>query len=142
MPATVSPNAKDSSKAHPLRLASLLLAEATWGFLVAWVLSKTQHWYGCDLSATRPGRVIFTIALAGSGYLCGTYHPKHTWLFGPVSAAIPIAILAAGLIRDIERNPTSHNLWPFEVVFYPLLAVPAWIGASIGARMARRRNGN
>jgi hypothetical protein len=139
MPVASSPGTDDSSKAPRFILGSLLLAEAAWGFLVTWVFSKTHQWYGWDLSGTHLGRLMFAAALGGSGYLCGNLHPKHSWLFGPASALLPIGIMAAHLVRDIDQEPTSHNLWPFEVAFYPLLAVPAWAGASVGARVARRR---
>lgn len=140
MPGAISPGPDDPSKGSRFKFGYLLVAEAAFGFLVTWVLSKTRQWYGWDLTGTLPGRLVFAAILAGSGYLCGTLHPKHSWLFGPASALLPIGFLAITLFRDIDQDPTSHNLWPFEVAFYPLLAVPAWIGASVGAGAARRRD--
>lgn len=122
-----------------LRFAALLLGEAVWGFLVTWVISKTRSWYGWDLSQTRLGVVLFFVALGVSGYACGTLHPNQAWLFGPASAFIPIAILACDLLEDIGNDPTSHNLWPFEVVFWPLLGLPALLGARVGAAVTLHR---
>ena len=49
------------------------------------------------------------------------------------------------LIVETSRDPTSHNLWPFEYLFILLLVMPALIGAAAGrladaARAARARN--
>jgi hypothetical protein len=34
------------------------------------------------------------------------------------------------LIRDVIADPTSHNLWPFEYVFWALtVAAPAYLGS-------------
>jgi hypothetical protein len=55
---------------------------------------------------------------------------------------IPLAILlgmvvshTTSLIRDVIVDPTSHNLWPFEYLFWGFaIAVPAFLG-SILARL-------
>lgn len=36
------------------------------------------------------------------------------------------------LIWETSRDPTSHNLWPFEYMFLLVLAIPAWIGTAAG----------
>jgi hypothetical protein len=33
---------------------------------------------------------------------------------------------------DLVRFPTSHNLWPFECVFYLYIGWPAVVGALVG----------
>jgi hypothetical protein len=43
-------------------------------------------------------------------------------------------------IRDVAADPTSHNLWPFEFLFWTIVvAVPAF-GGSLLARATGRRN--
>ena len=49
------------------------------------------------------------------------------------------------LIVETSRDPTSHNLWPFEYLFIVLLVMPALLGAAAGrltdaARAARARS--
>src|SRR5215469_16621315 len=49
------------------------------------------------------------------------------------------------LIVETSRDPTSHNLWPFEYLFILLLVMPALLGAAAGrltdaARAARARS--
>jgi hypothetical protein len=47
-------------------------------------------------------------------------------------------------IAEIVKDPTSHNLIPFEMVMYAFLAVPTVLGAWVGglvARLARARAG-
>lgn len=56
-----------------------------------------------------------------------------------VGAAVPAAVLAR-VMYDTAADPTSHNLWPFEIV---LSAGPgfvvAWLGAAAGGLLATRR---
>jgi hypothetical protein len=48
-----------------------------------------------------------------------------------------IAFVALRIIVDTARDPTSHNLWPFEIIIYGAVAV-----ATIGAlKIARRMLG-
>jgi len=47
-------------------------------------------------------------------------------------AAVPAAVMVR-VVVDAAKDPTSHNLWPFEVVFagafgFGLAAGAAWLG--------------
>lgn len=65
-----------------------------------------------------------------------------------VAAMVWAGMMAAHtweLITETSRDPTSHNLWPFEYFFISLLVIPALTGAAAGrladaARAARARN--
>jgi hypothetical protein len=54
-----------------------------------------------------------------------------------IAAAVPAAIIlfvVARIVIDTARDPTSHNLWPFEILEFGLLGL-----AIIGAlKLARR----
>lgn len=64
---------------------------------------------------------------------------------------IPLSILlgilashTALLIRDVVTDPTSHNLWPFEYLFWGIVvAVPACLGWLLSFLVAKAldRNG-
>ena len=53
-----------------------------------------------------------------------------------IAACIPAAVLAAVIVRiviDTKRDPTSHNLWPFELIMFSAMAL-AFIGVLTVAR--------
>jgi hypothetical protein len=51
--------------------------------------------------------------------------------------AVPAAVLAR-VVVEVTRDPTSHNLWPFEIVFAAGLGVAAaFVGALLGRLLAR-----
>jgi hypothetical protein len=64
----------------------------------------------------------------------------------PSGLQIPLAMLlgmvvthTALLIRDVIVDPTSHNLWPFEFLFWGFaIAVPAYIGSMLARLMLNR----
>jgi hypothetical protein len=62
-----------------------------------------------------------------------------------VGISVPGAVLAR-VNAETATDPTSHNLWPFEIVFASAVGLPAALaGALIGSLVARllaRRIGN
>jgi hypothetical protein len=54
-----------------------------------------------------------------------------------IAAGIPVAVVIVVLLRivfDTSRDPTSHNLWPFEVLMWSAMALVAvWV-----LKMARK----
>ncbi len=57
-------------------------------------------------------------------------------------ASVLLVIVMARVVRDTVLDPTSHNLWPFELMIACALAVPvALVGTSFGllVRLAMRR---
>lgn len=54
-----------------------------------------------------------------------------------VGAAVP-AVIAARVIVEVARDPTSHNLWPFELVIGAVVGLAvAGGGALLGRVLAR-----
>jgi hypothetical protein len=44
-------------------------------------------------------------------------------------------------IRDVIADPTSHNLWPFEFLFWGIVvAAPVFSGALLATIICKRRN--
>lgn len=47
------------------------------------------------------------------------------WRFAAVLPLLGVAFVLARIVFDTRRDPTSHNLWPFEVVIGVVLALVA-----------------
>jgi len=113
-----------TSVARALRTAAELAAAASAGGLA---------WYGTDLLewSRWPGRVegsnpIGTmILMGGAGILLGAISRLPGWIVGTVTAALPIVRIPIDWIAD----PTSHNLFPFEVAIYLFVSSPAVVAA-------------
>jgi hypothetical protein len=72
-----------------------------------------------------PFGVITLAALIAAGTIAGVVARGRPVLGGLASVALlPVATLIA-----VVLDPTSHNLWPLEIVLHLLLALPA-IGAA------------
>lgn len=76
------------------------------------------------------------VALGFIGLLAGAF----TRLPVVVIALSSVALLPVAMFAEIFADPTSHNLFPFELVYDAILALPALIGASV-AVLARRALG-
>jgi len=62
-----------------------------------------------------------------SGFVVKFFIELSGWKIGLLTMALfPIWILAEVII-----DPTSHNLFPFEIILYSLYTIPAIIGAYI-----------
>jgi hypothetical protein len=64
---------------------------------------------------------------------------------GIVGAAVPAAVFAR-VVFDGLKDPTSHNLWPFELIIASLVGFTcalagAAVGSLIGAVWAKRSHG-
>jgi hypothetical protein len=57
-----------------------------------------------------------------------------------IAAAAPVAIMAFVVLRivvGIARDPTSHNLWPFELLMWGAASVGIVGALAVGRRLAR-----
>ncbi len=74
------------------------------------------------------------ILLFVTGNLLGFLKPKIWWLLGSITLAFfPITIIMEMIIQ-----PTSHNLWPFEFLFYWILNLPALFGSFTGSYIRKQ----
>jgi hypothetical protein len=79
------------------------------------------------------------VVVAGFAALRHLLSTARVWLTTLiVGASVPAAVLAR-VIHDTSSDPTSHNLWPFEIILAtgPGL-VAALVGALAGKLLARR----
>jgi len=92
---------------------------ALWGaFLVAFLVIGWPYWripyaqLSLPGSVWGPGLVAVAVLAALPVVLAGT----SAWASGlVVGASVPAAILAR-VAYDVAADPTSHNLWPIELV--------------------------
>ena len=45
------------------------------------------------------------------------------WRYAALAAVVPIAFVVLRIVFDVSRDPTSHNLWPFEIVQIGVLSL-------------------
>ena len=82
------------------------------------------------------GGIQFTtlLVLPLIGLAAGAVAPRGWFLWGPCA----IAFLPSWSMVEVLIDPTSHNLWPFELVLYAAFAMWTGAGAGVGA-FARSR---
>jgi hypothetical protein len=84
------------------------------------------------------GLAMLGLGLAGLAlplWLCWRW--RGGWRF---AAAMPVALMAFAVLRfeiEVTRDPTSHNLWPLELLLFALVS----LSASAALLMARKLAG-
>lgn len=78
-----------------------------------------------------PALLLLVVAGVAFGSRCSV----PSWKLG-VAAVVALPVWT---LIDIIVEPTSHNLWPFEWLFYPFVAGPVFVGAELARRYAARR---
>lgn len=81
---------------------------------------------------TLAALLILVGSFAGPAWALWTW--RGAWR---AAAAIPVAMMAFAVLRivvDVVRDPTSHNLWPFELLMWSAASV-----GIVGALAAARR---
>lgn len=60
------------------------------------------------------------------------------WAAPAMALSMPV-VVAARVVADTAADPTSHNLWPFEIALAMLVGFPcAIVGAMVGTWLAFR----
>lgn len=131
----------------------------------SWVKLSTAHWLilatlACFLGVGLPYWFIpydqvslpstlltptLLILVAASSSLCALRNLsfwKATWVIG---ASVPLAVMARVNV-ETTRDPTSHNLWPLEIIIalmvgFACTAAGALLGKCIG-RFSHSRSKN
>lgn len=89
-------------------------------------------------SAEFPPPAITAIALTLASAGLAIVQPSDKWRSGIAVGAGILVPIATVIGIDLQRDPTSHNLWPFEVVFGLAIAMPgALLGALVGGYLGR-----
>jgi hypothetical protein len=45
------------------------------------------------------------------------------WRLGALLPALAMAAIISRFVIDVNYNPTSHNLWPFEVIIWSIVCL-------------------
>ncbi len=83
------------------------------GFLLGWVIAAAVAGFFSRIYFRQP--VILIASLVAVGFACATM---------------------ARVVVECTADPTSHNLWPFEIGFAVFVGWPGgWIGALIASKL-------
>ena len=66
------------------------------------------------------------------GFTSGIVQPRRCLLLAAVAMALPAVLNAVNILNDWRHDATSHNLFPFEFLFYAFISLPALVGAVLG----------
>ena len=124
-----SPDAAATERAPPAWVAGLQLAAAARSAELAKGVARKPASAG---KVTLFNGFMLTMLVVG---LAGIIVPLWSWWkwrgIWRIAAAVPAAVVLFVILRivvDTMRDPTSHNLWPFEVVMFSGIALIAvWL---------------
>ena len=66
------------------------------------------------------------------GFTLGIAQQRRWLLLAAVAMALPAVLNAVNILNDWRHDATSHNLFPFEFLFYAFICLPALVGAVLG----------
>lgn len=112
----------------------------TAGFAAGLLFVGIPYWslpYNADYLADPNLRLgLLALALITT-LLAGSAVARAKQLFWIMFAVFPLVAMIR-VIVDTSKDPTSHNLWPFELVFALILsAIVVGIGLAVGALACR-----
>jgi len=121
----------------PLRIALAVLAGLLACGLPLWPLAYSEVEF---LEKPNPG--VWLMLGAGAGVLAG-YLIRPNWLVPGLSVALGYVLAVYGRVHlETAKDPTSHNLWPFEIVIaggFGLFA--GFVGVAIARALQRLAGG-
>ena len=87
---------------------------------------------------TRLQFLVLLVAVIIISFLVFVIRDGRPWVAALIIGVVfPISVVAKILI-DLRNNPTSHNLFPFEIAIACIVSIPpAFVGAFLGAAMRR-----
>jgi hypothetical protein len=57
------------------------------------------------------------------------------WRIAALVPALLVAFVVLRIMRDTARDPTSHNLWPFEILMFGLVSLGIILALAIARRV-------
>ena len=104
------------------------------GFIVgAFICALPYLLYSAEFPPLAITAIALTLASAGLAIV----RPLDKWRSGIAVGAGIVVPIATVIGIDLQRDPTSHNLWPFAFVFGLVVSMPgallgAWLGGYLG----------
>lgn len=80
-----------------------------------------------------PFALVTLVTLVTAGLVAGVIARGRPLLGGLAS----VLLLPVATVVEVMLDPTSHNLWPLELVMYALLALPAVGAAAVTGAVLR-----
>ena len=114
--------------------AALLVLYPALGWMVVWAPRKP---WSKALSPIDGMGLLALVLLFGVGMLGGWAAPRQT----PFLAMMAVGAWPVLALIQMQREPTSHNLWPIEFLFYGLLSLVPFAGAFLGIALRAGRFG-
>ena len=112
-----------------------------WSFLVGFLVVGVPYWripYNkATSSAVMGGAVLIgVIALIARALI----EARFSRVVLVLAAAVPAAVMAR-VVVDTMRDPTSHNLWPFELVIAFMVGLAGTVPGTLLGSVLRRMLG-
>lgn len=111
-------------------------------FAVSFFVVGIPYWLIPYSSVSLPSSLLTLglVVVAAMAILLRAFQILRFWsTVGFMTATLP-AVIVARVVLEIVMDPTSHNLWPFEVVIAAALGFMCAIaGAGIGHLVAKLR---
>jgi hypothetical protein len=83
------------------------------------------------------GLCLLTIAANISLSIWATWHTHSWWRLPATFPILAFVLTSANIVIDGRRDPTSHNLWPFELLIISLLGMAFSIAILLWHRLMR-----
>ena len=89
------------------------------------------------------GFMLVVVGLLVAGFAApawGLWKWRQGWR---MAAAVPAALMGFVVLRivvDVARDPTSHNLWPFEVLMYGTISLAIMAALKIARLFAHAQS--
>ncbi len=88
--------------------------------------------------AASPPIMVTSVALATAAAGLALFRPGVRWQIGAGVGVGLLIVFVAQIIGDTNRDPTSHNLWPFEILIALVIGLPpAILGVLLGNFLRR-----
>ena len=112
-----------------------------WSFLVGFLVVGVPYWripYNKATSSAVTGGAILigVIALIARVLI----EARFSRVVLVLAAAVPAAVMAR-VVVDTMRDPTSHNLWPFELVIAFMVGLAGTVPGTLLGSVLRRMLG-
>jgi hypothetical protein len=80
--------------------------------------------------------LMLSLLLAGFGAPAWAWYKwRGGWRIAALAPALLMAFVVLRIMRDTARDPTSHNLWPFEILMFGLVSLGIILGLAIARRV-------
>jgi hypothetical protein len=112
-----------------------------WSFLVGFLVVGVPYWripYNkATSSAVMGGAVLIGVIALITRVLIEARFSRVVLV---LAAAVPAAVMAR-VVVDTMRDPTSHNLWPFELVIAFMVGLAGTVPGTLLGSVLRRMLG-